>query len=69
MSRLPLSIEEHEEPSLLYLTRESSAAPVMLNVVEKRGKDAVTMRYPINDARLLQMIADGANFLATRPRG
>jgi hypothetical protein len=69
MSRLPLSIEEREEPSLLYLTREHTASVVILNIVEKRGKDAVTMRYPINDARLLQMIADGANFLATRPRG
>jgi len=59
------SITDHGEPSLLYLRRAHADSPAELVIVQ----DGMTHLYRVSDERLLHMIAEGATYLAARPKG
>lgn len=62
MTRYETAIEERGEPSLVYLRRAHGGAPTELLIVE----DGKTKIYHISEERLLRLVADGAQYLATR---
>lgn len=62
MPRQNREIEEHGEPQLIYLRRAHAGSEVELVIVEA-GRET---HYVIRDDRLLRLVADGAQFLATR---
>lgn len=64
MSRREALIEERGEPSLAYLRRANAGAPIELCIVEK---DRTTI-WTLSDEKVLRMIAEGSNFLWTRPK-
>lgn len=58
------TIEERGEPSLAYLRRASAGAPIELCIVEK-GRTTI---WALPDEKVLRMVAEGSNFLWTRPK-
>jgi hypothetical protein len=62
VTRRDTTIEERGEPQLVRFRRPLLGDPIELVVVEK-GKTTI---WTISDQRVLHMIADGSNFLATR---